>query len=1385
MIILLRAFKNKKLTSLVMTVLMVVSLLTPTAFINVKASESGKLFDLIEITDFHGALEDASTPPLPAGAVLAKNINNIKNTNPNRTLVLGGGDLYQGSPMSNVLFGVPVQKLMSSIGMEVTALGNHEFDWGLDKIINTTMKDSKYSIVCSNLYNKNTGERVFEPYKIINKDGVKIAVIGAITTETPGIVLPSNVANYKFTDPLNEINSLAKDIKDNKKADVILALMHEGSNQDCKTGKVFDIADKLSNVDAVLGGHSHTAVQAISKTGIPVVIGKAQAKGFIDLKMSVESSGKVSFLNSTTSYIALDNNKYNGYKAKNPITDANALSIVADAKKQVGSTFNEVIGKTDKDLTRKQDTAPFGESYLGNWTADIIKNKGNADVGLQNNGGIRVDIPKGDITVGTIFYLMPFDNVVTTVKMNKAQLTKVFEEAFADNGVGVQMSGLKVSYDSTKPSGNRVIDIKKTDGTSISDKETLKVATNDFMATGGDGFVVFNEPSVKETYNDTHILVRDSLIENIKANKGIIASMDKRIATSGASQISIVGTSDIHGSIYPIDYSTGKAANLGLAKVSTYVNNLRNANSNVMLVDSGDTIQGTPLSYYYDKVDTNSEYPMMKVMGAMKYDSWTLGNHEFNYGLEVLNRVIKDAQKENINVLSANTYKTSDNSNFVKPYITKTLNVNGKDIKVGILGLTTKCIPNWENPSNYNGLKFNDPVDEAKKWVPILRNDEKADLVIVTIHSGEETATDTIPENQVKALATSVNGIDAIICGHAHKNISSDLTLKNPSGKVVPVTEPAKSGQYVSQLDINVNANGTIGTINAKTVPMDDKIAADETITKLAQPYEDTTLKYMATVIGQSSGEFSGKGQTMEPTAIMDLINKVQQKGAGTQLSIAAPLSESAYIPKGDITIQNIMGVYVFENFLYGIKMNGAQVKKWMEFSARYYGQVNNPNDAVSKDKALNVPDYNLDQLYGATYDVDLTQPACTVDSKTGEVKSVNRIKNLKFNGVLVKDTDEFTVAINNYRFNGGGGFMAAAGLKPGDTSIVMYDSAKALGDDGQVRNMMTKYIQENKTITPTVDKNWKLSTTPIYPFTVQTIKGADRYETAANISKNGWDKGSDYAIIANGEVFADALCAAPMAKKFNAPILLTQQGKLPEYSKAELERLNVKHVIIVGGEGSVSKEIEGNIQNNLKVKPEVKRIYGKDRFETSVNIAKEVGIKDKAIFVNGYNYPDALSVSSVAATKGMPILLTEGNKLPDSAVAYINENKAKNFYIIGLDGAISKSVEVSLDKVLSKNAVRLGGNNRFETNVTVMKEFQNDLKLDKMFVALGDGATGTEFADGLTGSALAAQSSSPIMLVYNNVPKATTDYINSNTNPNSIVILLGGQTKLPAGIGN
>jgi 2',3'-cyclic-nucleotide 2'-phosphodiesterase/3'-nucleotidase len=488
-----------------------------------------------------------------------------------------------------------------------------------------------------------------------------------------------------------------------------------------------------------------------------------------------------------------------------------------------------------------------------------------------------------------------------------------------------------------------------------------------------------------------------------------------------------------------------------------------------MLIDNGDTIQGTPLVYYYNMIDQTTEYPMMKVMGAMGYDSWTLGNHEFNYGLTTLNRIIKDASKEGIDVISANIYNTSDKTNFVKPYITKSFTVNGKSVKVGILGLTTKTVPSWEDPAHYAGLQFNDLVDEAMKWVPVLKNTEKCDYVIVSAHSGVAGASDVIPENQVDAVAKQVSGIDAILAGHTHTGKTYSFT--NPDGKVVTVVEPKNGDGIISQIDLNFDAEGNLVNLLGFDVTLPADTAADPAILELAKPYQDKTLAYTNTVIGKATDAFEGAKQLVEPSTIMELVNKVQMEAAQAQLSIAAPLSNTARIPQGDIKRQDIMGVYVYENFLYGVNMTGEQLKNWMEWSVRYYKQVSSSSDPIVKDPVLNIADYNLDQLYGATYDVDLTQPVGS------------RIKNLRYNGKLIKDTDVFKVAINNYRYNGGGGFMAAAGLTPGSSEAIAatyYDSAKALGDDGQVRNMMFKYVQDHGTISPTNSNNWKLYTTAV-----------------------------------------------------------------------------------------------------------------------------------------------------------------------------------------------------------------------------------------------------------------------------------------------------------------
>lgn len=1044
------------------------------------AAAGDTTFDIVEMTDYHGFLvkdqkqQDGSIIKQQIAGTLAKKIKDLKKENPN-TIVLAGGDMFQGTPESNVLKGKPVIDVMKSIGFDAMAIGNHEYDWGLESVIDVnkaTLKDSEIPVLAANIYDKKTGKPVSyaKPYTMIERGGVKIAVIGAVDQkEFPNIILPAYVNNVEFKDPAPIVNEWVPKVRA-EGAQIVLLLVHSGAYTDKEkgttTGNLIDLANQVKGVDAIFGGHTHSIVTT-QINGVPVGIGANHGLGYLHLKLTLKSDGTVSA--GAMNYV--DAAPF--YNTKSPETDPEVQAIVDKAIQDVGPLFGEVIGKAEVDLTRTQSAKPYGDSILGNWAADVTKNATKADFGTANNGGLRIDLPKGDLTVGTMYQLMPFDNTLVTVKMTGAQVKMMLEQAVQDGGKGIQISGLTFQYDPARPSLDRVTGMKKADGTPVDLKATYVVGTNNFVGTGGDKFEIFKDPEVAKTYTDTYILARDAFIDAVKAQKNVTAKIENRIVAGAAAEgskgdvaIRVLATSDMHGNIFPWDYNMAKEANQGLAKVSTYVKQVRAENPYVLLHDNGDTIQGTPLSYYYDKIDTTAEYPMAKAMGVMKYDTWTLGNHEFNYGLDVLNRIIGDMGKEKITTLSANTYK-ADGSNFVKPYFVKSFDTPKGTVKVGILGLTTKTIPSWEDKEHYAGLTFNDLVAEAKKWVPKMRA-EGVDIVVAGIHSGIESAADTIPENQVQAVAEGVEGIDAIIAGHAHAKIGQkDFT--NPAGKKVIVTEPGKWGQQVSDISFSLSKgeDGKWQLLDAssKIVDMTAEVPADEEVTKATQIYQDQTLKYVGTKIGTATGDFLGTDQTVKETALMDLINEVQRTYAKTQLSIAAPLSSSAKILKGDITIQDMMGVYVFENYLYGIKMNGKQLKDWMEWSVRYYSQVKSPSDPVAKDKQLNIPDYNLDQLYGASYTVDLTAPAGS------------RIKNLSVNGKPVKESDLFTVAINNYRFNGGGGFMKAAGITNPE---VVFDSAKVYGDDGQVRNLMIKYIQEKKSISPTVAGDWTLSTTPV-----------------------------------------------------------------------------------------------------------------------------------------------------------------------------------------------------------------------------------------------------------------------------------------------------------------
>lgn len=295
---------------------------------------------------------------------------------------------------------------------------------------------------------------------------------------------------------------------------------------------------------------------------------------------------------------------------------------------------------------------------------------------------------------------------------------------------------------------------------------------------------------------------------------------------------------------------------------------------------------------------------------------------------------------------------------------------------------------------------------------------------------------------------------------------------------------------------------------------------------------------------------------------------------------------------------------------------------------------------------------------------------------------------------------------------------------------------------------------------------------------TVDRISGVDRFETSVAVSKTYWTSAVN-VIIASGSDFPDALCATPLAKKLDAPIILTSKDNISDTAIAEIKRLGVKIVTIVGGTAVVSTAVESKIssitysENGSSKNIVVNRIAGADRYETSIGVAKALGKSSSAFLAFGYNFPDAISAASIAGVQGMPIILTDINELPSVSKSYIASSNFEKVYALGGTGVISKGIVDSIP-----NSVRISGNTRYETNIAILKAFENTFNFNITFIASGE-----NFPDALTGSAVAAKKLSPVLLVSSNIDAATKTYLEQNKNQMNNFMILGGTGAVDASL--
>jgi 2',3'-cyclic-nucleotide 2'-phosphodiesterase / 3'-nucleotidase len=564
------------------------------------------------------------------------------------------------------------------------------------------------------------------------------------------------------------------------------------------------------------------------------------------------------------------------------------------------------------------------------------------------------------------------------------------------------------------------------------------------------------------------------------------------VGRPGAFRLTVLGTTDTHGNVYNWDYfkdaeyDDSKHNDIGLAKISTLVTAMRaeRGTANTLLLDAGDTIQGTPLAYYYAKIDPitgGSVHPMAKAMNSIGYDAAALGNHEFNYGLDTLRTFESQCD---FPLLSANSVDWSTGAPLFKPYLIRTFKARGgKDVKVGVLGLVTPGVAIWDKANVDGQVRFPGIVEQAKVMVPRLKA-AGCDLVIVSCHSGATPGSSygdalPFPENASRQLAEEVAGVDAILVGHAHVEIIEQFVdSKVTKGKKVLLTEPLKWGMRLSVMDFDLEQRRgrwqLVGShayvLNANTV------AEDPAVADLVREDHAVVRTYVNSVIGTCSLAMSAATSRFEDTAAMDFINHVQAQTVkaalvGTPdenlpvLSIAAPFNADAAIPAGNVTVRDVAGLYIYDNTLLGIRFTGAEVKAYLEFSAAYFKTVSgagpfNPDDvtgAVSPTTHAPIPDYNYDIMGGLdaslAYDIDITKPV-------GQ-----RITNLTYGGQPIDPAAQFVIAINNYRQSGGGNF-------PGVTTAPVLYNAQV-----EIRQLIIDWTVEQGVIDPLsfTTYDWKL----------------------------------------------------------------------------------------------------------------------------------------------------------------------------------------------------------------------------------------------------------------------------------------------------------------------
>ena len=580
--------------------------------------------------------------------------------------------------------------------------------------------------------------------------------------------------------------------------------------------------------------------------------------------------------------------------------------------------------------------------------------------------------------------------------------------------------------------------------------------------------------------------------------------------TGATVKLRILETTDIHTNIVNYDYYRDEPTDeFGLAKTATLIKAAQGEAQNVLLFDNGDLIQGSPLGDYKARTDVLQEgevHPVYKAMNLLGYDAGNIGNHEFNYGLDFLDLSLAGA---NFPYVNANVYvddgddNPDNDENAYTPYLILDKTVTDEsgaehDLRVGVIGFVPPQIMEWDRSNLLGKVIAKDIVETAEKFVPQMI-DEGADLIIAIPHSGFGTGERQGMDENTSYYLSKVDGIDTILFGHSHTVFPSeqfadapDVNLERGTINGVPAVMPGFWGDHLGVVDLTlqgVNGDWTVTDSQTEARPIYDSetdeplVEADQEVLDVVAQEHEGTLTYIRGSVAETTAPITSYFALVKDDPSVQIVNQAQtwyteNAVQGTEfeglpiLSAAAPFKAGGRagpnyytdIAKGTLAVKNVADLYVYPNTLKVVRLNGDQVKEWLEMSAGQFNQIT--PDGPTDQPLLNpdFPSYNFDVIDGVTYEIDVTKPP-RYDAE-GELinEGSSRIVNLQYNGEPVTAEQEFLVATNNYRASGGGNFPNL------DGTTVVIDSPD------ENRQVIINYLTEEGTVNPSADDNWEFA---------------------------------------------------------------------------------------------------------------------------------------------------------------------------------------------------------------------------------------------------------------------------------------------------------------------